>query len=53
MRSREKTYNSLLLLLVGLIEEEVGSELLVLVAGEVGLDDGVAREAETAQLVVG
>ena len=34
--------------LVGLVEEEVGRELLVLVAGEVGLDDHVALEAETA-----
>lgn len=28
-----------LLRLIGLVEEEVGSQLLVLVAGEVGLDD--------------
>jgi hypothetical protein len=50
---RERIYNSLLLILIRLVEEEVGSELLVLVAGEVGLDDGVAGEAETAQLIVG
>jgi hypothetical protein len=30
-----------------LVEEEVRGELLVLVAGKVGLDGGVAVEAET------
>jgi hypothetical protein len=39
-----------LLRLVGLVEEEVGGQLLVLVAGEVGLDDQVTLEAETAKL---
>ena len=41
---------SLLLRLVGLVEEEVGGELFVLVAGEVGLDYEVALEAEAAEL---
>lgn len=31
--------------LVRLVEEEVGGQLFVLVAGEVGLDDHVALEA--------
>lgn len=39
-----------LLRLIGLVEEEVGSQLLVLVAGEVGLDHQVALEAKAAQL---
>lgn len=39
-----------LLGLVGLVEEEVGRELLVLVAGEVCLDHEVALEAEAAEL---
>jgi len=34
--------------LVRLVEEEVRGQLFVLVAGEVGLDDHVALEAETA-----
>lgn len=37
-------------LLVGLVEKEVGGELLVLVAGEVSLDGLVAVETEAAQL---
>lgn len=37
-----------LLLVVGLIEQEVGCQLLVLVAGEVSLDGLVAVEAEAA-----
>lgn len=36
--------------LVGLVEEEVSGELLVLVAREVGLDDKIALEAEAAKL---
>ena len=37
-----------LLKVVGLVEEEVGGELLVLVAGEVGLDDQITFEAKAA-----
>lgn len=37
-------------LLIGLIEEEVGGKLLVLVACKVSLDGLVAVETETAQL---
>ena len=37
--------------LIWLIEQEVRGQLLVLIAGEVGLDDHVALEAETAQLL--
>jgi len=33
----------------GLVEEEVGGQLFVLVAGEVGLDDEVTFEAEAAE----
>lgn len=40
------------LVVVGLIEQEVGSELLIFVACEVGLDGLVAIEAEAAQLVI-
>lgn len=39
-----------LLRLVRLVEEEVGGQLLVLIASEVGLDDQVTLEAEAAQL---
>lgn len=41
---------SLLVTFVGLIEQEIGCELFVLIAGEVGLDDRVTREAEAAKL---
>jgi len=44
-----RTGKNTLLLLIGLVEEEVGSQLLVLVARKVGLDDNVALEAETTQ----
>lgn len=37
-------------LLVGLVEQEVGGELLVLVAGEVSLDGLIAVESQAAQL---
>lgn len=37
-------------LLVGLVEKEVGGELLVLVAGKVGLDSLVTLETKTAEL---
>jgi hypothetical protein len=40
----------LLLHVLRLIEEEVGGELLVLVARKVGLDDKVSLESETAKL---
>lgn len=51
-KQQEKKYvrGYLILLFIGLFEEEVGGKLLVLVAGEVGLDDGIPREAKTAQL---
>jgi len=39
---------SRLIRLVRLVEQEVGRQLLVLVAGEVGLDDHVSLETETA-----
>jgi hypothetical protein len=38
-----------LIRLLGLIEEEVGGQLLVLVAREVGLNDEVALEAKATQ----
>lgn len=41
-----------LLKVVGLVKKEVGGQLLVLIAGEVGLDDQVTLEAKTAQLEV-
>lgn len=37
-------------LFIGLVEEEVGGQLFVLVARKVGLDHQVALKAETAQL---
>lgn len=37
-------------LVVGLLEQEIRGQLLVLVAGEVGLDGEVALEAEAAKL---
>jgi hypothetical protein len=37
----------LLVVLIGLVEEEVGRELFVLVAGEVGLDSLVAVETQS------
>ncbi len=40
----------LLLVIIRLVEQEVGGQLLVLIAGKVGLNDGVAREAQTAEL---
>ena len=40
----------LLLVIIRLVEQEVGGQLLVLVAGKVGLNDGVARETQTAEL---
>lgn len=40
----------LLVFLEWLIEQEVRSEFLVLVAGKVGLDDELTVEAETAEL---
>ena len=39
----------LVILIIRLFEEEVGGQFLVLVASEVGLDDLVPREAESAQ----
>jgi hypothetical protein len=39
----------LLFRILGLVEEEVGGQLLVLVAREVGLNDKVALKAETTQ----
>lgn len=45
-----RTANSLLgirwIFLVGLVEQEVGSQLLVLIASEVGLDGLIAVEAQ-------
>lgn len=35
----------LVFVFIGLVEQEVGSQFFVLVAGKVSLDDGVAREA--------
>jgi hypothetical protein len=40
----------LLLHILRLVKEEVGCELLVLVACEVGLNDKVSLESETAEL---
>jgi len=42
--------NLLLLRILRLIKEEVGCKLLVLVACEVGLDDKISLESETAKL---
>jgi hypothetical protein len=42
---RRRTTAGLLLVVVGLVEEEIGGELFVLVAGEVCLDDGIPGEA--------
>lgn len=42
---KKKVRSRLLLVFVGLVEEEVGGELFVLVAGEVCLDNGVPGEA--------
>ena len=39
-----------ILRLIRLVKEEVRSQLLVLIAGEVGLDHEIALEAESAQL---
>jgi hypothetical protein len=41
----------LLLFILGLLEEKVGSKFLVLVAGEVGLDGLIPRESQTTQLI--
>jgi hypothetical protein len=41
-----------LIRLIGLVEEEVCGKLLVLVAGEVGLDNILALEAEAAKLLI-
>lgn len=41
---------STLIPFIRLIKQEIRSQLLVLVAGEIGLDDHVAFEAETAEL---
>lgn len=51
-RQQEKKYvrGYLFLIFIGLFEEEVGSKLLVLVTGEIGLDDRVPREAKTTKL---
>lgn len=40
----------LLLVIIRLVEQEVGGQLLVLVAGKVGLNDGIARETQSAEL---
>lgn len=40
----------LLVIFVGLLEQEVGCELFVLVTGKVGLDDRISRETKTAEL---
>jgi len=40
----------LLLRVFGLVEEEVGCKLFVLVASKVSLDDKVSLESETAEL---
>lgn len=37
-----------LVVLISLLEEKIGSQLLVLIASEVGLDSLIAVEAETA-----
>lgn len=42
--------NHLLLLVVRLVKQEIGRQLFVLVAGKVRLDDGIPREAQTAEL---
>ena len=46
----EARASRLLVIILGLVEEEVGGQLLVLVAGKVGLDDKISLEAEAAQL---
>lgn len=40
----------LILILIGLVKQEVGSQLLILVTGKVGLDDSIPGESKTAQL---
>lgn len=40
------------IIVLGLVEQEVGSELLVHVAGEVCLDGLIAVEAKAAQLFI-
>lgn len=42
---KKKVRSRLLLVVVGLVEEEIGGELFVLIAGEVCLDNGVPGEA--------
>ena len=46
---RTKGHHLLVTIIVGLVEEEVGGQLLVLVARKVGLDDKIALEAKATQ----
>jgi len=48
-RESEDMYNLLIVIVIGLVEQEVRGELLVLVTGEVGLDSHVPVESKTAQ----
>ena len=42
----------LIITFIGLVEQEIGRQLLVLVTGKVGLNDHVSFEAKTAKLDV-
>jgi hypothetical protein len=50
LHTAPKTTNLLLLHILRLVEEEIGCELLILVACKVGLNDKVSLESEAAKL---
>ena len=51
-RRRLRPRSTRLIRLVGLVEQEVCSQLLVLIEGEVGLDDHLTFESQTTQLLL-